>query len=110
MARAVLVLVTVGVTIYAIVDCLRSHPSQMRGLPKPIWVLVCLVLPPVGALVYLVFGRVDPEAVEEAPRHPHRILAPDDDPEFLRSLGGGRPRDGSDTPPHDRDDENGADR
>jgi hypothetical protein len=107
MARAILLLVTVGVTIYAIVDCLRSHPSTLRWLPKPVWLAVCLVFL-VGPLAYLFFGRVDPTGRTAAPQ-PRRpqVLAPDDDPEFLRSLGMHRRR-GSDDKPPDPDADEGT--
>ncbi len=84
--RLILVLLAVGVTIYALVDCLRSGRDEVRGLPKPLWVLVVLALfPPIGGVAYLFLGR----PVSSSPRSMRgrpRVVAPDDDPDFLRTL------------------------
>jgi Phospholipase_D-nuclease N-terminal len=79
--RVIVVLVVVGLLIYALVDCLRSDARDLRLLPRPAWVLFILV-PLVGALLYLLLGR--PVGVPDEPVV--RPLAPDDDPEFLRQL------------------------
>ena len=84
MGQAIVGLITVGVMIYSLVDCWRSDDSEVRGLPRALWFLVILV-PLVGGIAWLVYG---------APRGPGgtagrgvpRVVAPDDDPEFLRSL------------------------
>jgi hypothetical protein len=81
MLRVVAVLVVVGVMVYAFVDCLRSDARDVRGLPRPAWLLLILV-PLVGAIAYLVAGR--PLHAPEEPAA--RPFAPDDDPEFLRRL------------------------
>ncbi len=93
MGRALPFVVAIAVTIYALVDCAQSDATAVRGLRKPWWILVIVVLNVVGALAWLVAGR---------PRRPtrrtparRRPVAPDDDPEFLRRL-----RDG-DAPPSD---------
>jgi Phospholipase_D-nuclease N-terminal len=85
MSFVVLLLISVGVTIYALVDCWRSTDDEVRGLPRPAWVLLIVLvgplgLPPFGAAAYLLLGRATTE-----PR-PGRVLAPDDDPDFLRKL------------------------
>jgi len=85
MGYVVLLLLSVGVTIYALVDCWRSSDDEVRGLPRPAWFLLILLIgpmgfPPIGGALYLALGR--PALF---PRQ-GRVLAPDDDPEFLRSL------------------------
>ena len=82
LVRVVLVLVVVGVTVYALVDCSRSDAQDVRLLPKPLWFLAVLLLPLVGGLLWLVAGR--PLDGPKAPAA--RPVAPDDDPEFLRRL------------------------
>lgn len=84
MLRVILVLATVGVTIYALIDCLRSDSARLKGLPKPVWILGILLLAPVGALIWLVVSRQssDGPPTRSAPR----VVAPDDDPDFLRAL------------------------
>jgi hypothetical protein len=78
----VLLLVAVGVTIYALVDCWRSSDDEVRGLPRPAWVLAILLFPLIGGVAYLAFGRL----TATIPASRGRTLAPDDDPEFLRQL------------------------
>jgi hypothetical protein len=82
MLRVLLTLITIGVTIYAFVDCLRSSDAEVRALPRPLWLLVILV-PLVGGLAWLAFGRA---RTDPAATGPIRVLAPDDDPDFLQSL------------------------
>ena len=80
--RVALVLVLIGVTIYALVDCLRTDGSDVRLMPRPAWFLVILVAPLVGAGLWMVAGR--PQDGPVTP--PARPMAPDDDPDFLRRL------------------------
>jgi hypothetical protein len=94
--RVVITLVTVGVAIYALVDCLRSRPGEIRGLPKVLWLVAIVVLPLAGAVAYLVLGRVTPPGTAGLRPPGRRVVAPDDDPEFLRSLRVRRP---DQTPP-----------
>lgn len=96
MARAILTLVTVGVAIYAIVDCWRSRPDEVRYLPRAVWIVAILVFPLMGAVAYLMMGRTSPSG-PGGPAGQRRVIAPDDDPDFLRSLeidrrGKGQPR------------------
>ena len=79
--RVVLVLVVVGVMVYALVDCWRSDAQDVRLLPRSVWFLVVLV-PLVGGVLWLVYGQ--PREVTARPVA--RPVAPDDDPEFLRRL------------------------
>jgi hypothetical protein len=85
MPRAIVLLVTVGVAIYALVDCLRSRPEEIRLVPKLVWIVGIVLFPLFGAVVYLVFGRVGAGAAKVRDSGP-RVIAPDDDPDFLRSL------------------------
>lgn len=91
MGDVILVLAAIGVTIYAAVDCLRNDDSEIRGLPKPLWLLVILALPLVGGVFWIVLGRMPrPGAWTGGQRL--RTTGPDDDPDFLRSLNRPRPR------------------
>ena len=83
MMSYVVLLLTVGVTIYALVDCWRSTDDEVRGLPRSAWVIVIVLLWLIGPVAYLVFGRS--RATVGAVGRP-RVVAPDDDPEFLRQL------------------------
>jgi len=94
MAQTVLLLLAVGVTIYAFVDCLRTGVDELRGLPRPLWLVVILLFPPLGGLVYIVLGRSG--GSWRGPGGRPRTTAPDDDPDFLSTLD--RPRRQDDDP------------
>lgn len=79
----VVLLLSVGVTIYALVDCCNSTDDEVRGLPRLAWLLVVLLFPLIGATAYLIYGRERQQLI--GPGRP-RVIAPDDDPEFLRQL------------------------
>lgn len=103
---ALLVLANIILIIAGLFDCVTSDDRHVRNLPKLLWVLVILLFEGVGAIVWFMAGRplVDPRANHPAgkgrvPRdldtraadtptltEVPRQLAPDDDPEFLRSL------------------------
>jgi hypothetical protein len=92
-----LILVDIALLVFALIDCLASDENEIRALPKVIWVFIILLFSPVGPIVWLVAGRPQRAAAgrpgawapgagfPEATR-PRRSVAPDDDPEFLRSL------------------------
>lgn len=94
MGRALPFVVVIAVTIYALVDCAQTESTSVRGLRKPWWMVVIVLLNAVGALAWLVAGRPRRRPGRSTPA-PRRPLAPDDDPDFLRRL---RERE---TPPSD---------
>jgi hypothetical protein len=93
MVRVILFLAVIGVTIYAAIDCFRSDDAEVRGLPKPLWLLVIIGLLPFGGVLWIVAGRQPTPGPPTARRL--RTMGPDDDPDFLRSLRPPRSRGGS---------------
>jgi hypothetical protein len=83
MGQAILGLITVGMMIYSLIDCWRSDEREVRGLPRSLWFLVIL-LPIGGAVGWLVYGA--PRGPGTGVRRQPRVVAPDDDLEFLRAL------------------------
>ena len=92
MLRVVIAVALLAFTVFCIVDAVQTEDSEVRGLPKPLWVIVCLIFPVAGGLAWLVAGR--PRSILDIifgdrggrsgrPRGP---LGPDDDPDFLRDL------------------------
>ncbi|GAA4182688.1 hypothetical protein GCM10022288_00930 [Gryllotalpicola kribbensis] len=65
--------------IYSIVSVCLADRLDVRGVPKAAWVAVVVIFPIVGAALWFGVGRA-------AAREP-RTIAPDDDAEFLSSLG-----------------------
>jgi hypothetical protein len=73
-------LFTVFVTVFAA----SANKNEVRNLPKWLWILICLAVPIIGGLLYLVLGR--PLGRPKGRGGRTRIVAPDDDPAFLRDL------------------------
>ena len=87
----------VGLTLYTLLDALRTHQDQMRTLPKWLWIIAVIFFPVVGPLLWLLLGR--PRAVR-APKTQQgggftgsrrgtplpATSSPDDDEEYLRWL------------------------
>ena len=71
--------------LFALIDAAMSDPKRVRGVSKPIWVILIVLLPLAGAVLWFTVGK--------ARRRETRRLAPDDDPSFT---GRGRPGGASD--------------
>lgn len=72
----------VAFTLYALVDAAMSDGSRARGVSKPIWVVLIVVLPVIGGVLWFLIGK----ARGDAPNTP----APDDDPRFTGRSGSQR--------------------
>jgi len=84
MLRVVGILLALAVYIYFIIDVIRTPRTQVRNLPKVLWLLVVVIIPIIGGLLWFFLGRVKPESGGFfRKRGP---VAPDDDPRFLRKL------------------------
>jgi cytochrome bd-type quinol oxidase subunit 2 len=72
--------------IYCWIEIAQSDPRQVRMLSRAMWAAIVLI-PFAGAGAWLVYGRPNGEqVVQTAPKPKPRVVAPDDDPDFLRSL------------------------
>lgn len=84
-----LALIALAITIYALIECVRTRPNDVRSLPKAGWVLAIILLPLVGAALWFWLGRPNygapgPQARPTRPTGGQK--APDDDEAFLRNL------------------------
>lgn len=95
MLRYLPFLLVLALWIYAFIDCLNTPESQVRGLPKVVWVLIILLFGEVlvGPVAWLVAGKQRQPVAGggSTPSQWHRnhrtkFVAPDDNPEFLQSL------------------------
>ena len=81
--------------VVALISCLSAQDDEVRALPRFVWIILILLFPIVGSVVYFAVGR----PVQTAPRstwqagrgfpeatRPAPAKAPDDDPEFLAQL------------------------
>ncbi len=101
--RVALIVFVVALTLYAVLDCARTPSDDLPSpLPKPMWLLVILLFTLVGPIAWIITSRV--KAAEErggvvertvwSSRSgvsfqrpaPPRVVAPDDNQEFLRDL------------------------
>ena len=87
MGRAILIIgaaaLAVGVIVYSLIECVRTDRAATRALPKGGWIAVIILLPLLGALLWLFLGR--PQGSPDDGR-PVRPQGPDDDPQFLRTI------------------------
>ena len=44
MLRYVVVLIAIGMTVYAFIDCLRTESARVRAMPKLLWLAVIVLL------------------------------------------------------------------
>lgn len=92
-------LVLLGLWIFCLIDVITTDEYRMRNLPKVAWLLIVLLLPDIGSIIWLVAGRPWEPRTASAPRtrvgrefpeydRPGRHVAanPDDDEEFLRQV------------------------
>ena len=95
MLRYLPFLLVLALWIYAFIDCLNTPEEEVRGLPKVVWVIIILLFGEVliGPIAWLVAGRNRRPAPAggSTPSQWHRnhrteFVAPDDNPEFLKSL------------------------
>ncbi len=81
MARLLLILALVATAfwVYTIVDCAVQPATRHRGVSKPAWMVIVILLPVLGGILWFVIGRGRAGG-------PVIRRAPDDDPEFLGGL------------------------
>jgi hypothetical protein len=88
--------ITAVFTIFTTVFAISANPNQVRLLPKWVWVVICLLVPILGGILYITLGRPMPGSYgTSTTRGPNRgpgsttrtsTIAPDDDPDFLKRL------------------------
>lgn len=78
-------IVGLGLMIYSLVESIQTPRHRVRVMPKAAWIAVILLVPIIGAGLWLGFGRIrTPRGRgQQVRRGPS---APDDDPEFLRKV------------------------
>jgi Phospholipase_D-nuclease N-terminal len=97
MLRVLPALIEITLLIYCLIDAIQTPAEEMRNLPKAGWILLILIIPVIGPIVWLVAGRPQRGAARQVPwpstktagfpeyERP-RALGPDDDPDFLREM------------------------
>ncbi|MGH3314370.1 MAG: PLD nuclease N-terminal domain-containing protein [Streptomyces sp.] len=89
MLRYLPFILVLAVWIYAFIECLNTPEKEVRKLPKVVWVIIILLFGQVlvGPVAWFVAGRPRKNAPYGATRpHERRWVAPDDNPDFLKSI------------------------
>ncbi|GAA1932647.1 PLD nuclease N-terminal domain-containing protein [Streptomyces sodiiphilus] len=93
MLRVLMILVLLGLTIYAVVDCVTTKDEDVKHLPKFVWLMVIVLAWVIGPVAWLLVGRkrrlpgrAGAPGRSPAGRRPGGWLAPDDNPDFLQSI------------------------
>lgn len=73
-------LLLIAFWVYSIVDCALQPPTRHRGVSKPVWLLIVILLPVLGGILWFIVGRGRPRAKPA-------FRAPDDNPDFLGRIG-----------------------
>ena len=67
--------------VFSIVDCSVQPATRHRGVPKGAWIAIVVLIPVLGGILWFALGR------RRRDKEGMRQVAPDDDPQFLRTLG-----------------------
>ncbi|AZP19595.1 PLD nuclease N-terminal domain-containing protein [Streptomyces aquilus] len=90
MLRVLMFLVPLALSIYAFIDCISTQDEDIRHMPKPLWAILVLLFPMVGSISWMIAGKKRSLAAEgwagARAGQSQRWVAPDDNPEFLKSL------------------------
>ncbi|MBD5785542.1 PLDc_N domain-containing protein [Cellulosimicrobium terreum] len=99
MSRVLLVLLAVGLAVYALVDLASSDDERRGGVPKALWVVLVILLPFLGPIAWILVsraasrgtggsgvGRGSGPSGSGPGRRRGAPVAPDDDPDFLWRL------------------------
>ena len=77
---------SIALVLYSFIDCARREDYEIQKLPKWGWLLIILFFQTIGAITFLVIGRKPRSGGSGGTKAKKRVLPPDDDPDFLRSI------------------------
>jgi len=66
--------IAVAFTLYSLVDAAMTDASRARGVTKPVWVVLTVLLPVIGGVLWFVIGKGEANQMKPRPA--------DDDPRF----------------------------
>ncbi|MFJ7290051.1 PLDc N-terminal domain-containing protein [Curtobacterium sp. AB451] len=75
----IVVVAAVAFTVYAAIDCATMPRERVRSLSRGVWVLLVIVLPVLGGVLWFLLGR----APATRPGGGSGYRGPEDDPDFL---------------------------
>jgi hypothetical protein len=68
-------LLIIGVMVFSLVDVIRRDDFQVKHLPKTMWIIIVILLPLIGSVLWFTLGRVYPEDRPRMPRVPRAATA-----------------------------------
>ncbi|WP_439592124.1 PLDc N-terminal domain-containing protein [Microbacterium sp.] len=78
-------LLVIGVMVFSLVDIIRRDDFQVKHLPKTFWIIIVILLPLIGSVLWFTLGRVYPEDGPRMPRPPRTATtAPAPAPTYAR--------------------------
>jgi hypothetical protein len=86
------VLISLAVWIFCIIDVITTPEDRVRNLPRPLWLLVVILLLDLGSIAWLVAGRpwngkgTRVQSGRASAGAASKPTSPDDDEEFLAGL------------------------
>ncbi|MEU0576137.1 PLD nuclease N-terminal domain-containing protein [Streptomyces griseoincarnatus] len=91
MLRVLMFLVPLALSVYAFIDCISTKDEDIRHMPKPLWAILVLLFPLVGSISWLIAGKKRRPAGAGGSAWGggggrQQWVAPDDNPDFLKSL------------------------
>ncbi|MEV0242986.1 PLD nuclease N-terminal domain-containing protein [Streptomyces sp. NPDC050674] len=90
MLRVLMFLVPLALSVYAFIDCISTKDDDIRHMPKPLWAILVLLFPLVGSISWLIAGKKRSPAADgwsgARGGRSRQWVAPDDNPDFLKSL------------------------
>ncbi|HEX7352380.1 PLD nuclease N-terminal domain-containing protein [Brachybacterium sp.] len=84
MARGIIAVLSIALTVFALADCVQTEDEKVRGLPKWAWIVLIVLIPWVGPITWLFVGKERSSGTGRQQRK--GPTAPDEDPDFLRQL------------------------
>src|SRR5699024_11582052 len=84
MARGIIAVLSIALSIFALSDCVQTEDEKIRGLPKWASIVLIVLIPWVGPITWLFVGK-ERNLGGDPPRR-QGPLATDEDPDFLRRL------------------------
>lgn len=71
-----IIVILIAVDIYALADIALTARERIRSLNKFLWILIVIVVTPIGAILWFFLGKAHRSKSGEV------FIAPDDDPNF----------------------------
>ncbi|MEO7804941.1 MAG: PLD nuclease N-terminal domain-containing protein [Actinomycetota bacterium] len=88
-------LLLLALWIYCIFDVISTDEVLIQNLPKMVWLILVIILPSIGSIVWLVIGRPYGQGFRPGgaapPRRPmstheHRAIGPEDSPRYIAEI------------------------